>query len=280
MSEEFWLSTLRLESFSEESTVAKYVEIFRLRELFGASEESTESFETANRLHAVSPANQIPYPIKWDDLARLHWLMRSRRVARAVEFGSGYSTAVLAHALSLNEGDFSEEGLNERRFEKPFTLFSIDESAEWLEKAIERTPASLRKHVFAFHSEVSVGTFEGRFCTYFDDPPNIVGDLVYLDGPSQFAVKKSFRGFNPAEPSLMPMAADLLRVEHFFEPGAVIIVDGRTSNARFLREHFRRGWKHKHFFNDSFHLFELCEEPLGKINQMRLERLEPTFLLG
>ena len=75
----------------------------------------------------------------------------------------------------------------------------------------------------------------------------------------------------------MPLAADLLVVEHFFEPGAVILVDGRAANARFLRRNFERPWSYQYFEEGDFHIFELDEEPLGKINAKRVDRLSPLL---
>ena len=194
-----------------------------------------------------------------------------------VEFGAGYSTSVIAHALEINERELSEWASANRRVENPFTVLSVDQSDFWLQETIKRTSPALRKFIRPHESRVSMGTFQDKACTYFEDLPNTVADLVFLDGPDQYAPANTVRGFSTAAPSLMPMAADLLVVEHFFEPGAVIIVDGRAANARFLRKNFQRSWRYQYFKEEDFHAFELDEDPLGKINAKRVSRLRPIL---
>ena len=45
---------------------------------------------------------------KWDDLARLHKLVRQRKPFTILEFGSGFSTVVMAHALQQNWSEYQE----------------------------------------------------------------------------------------------------------------------------------------------------------------------------
>lgn len=267
-----------LRDFGDEDRVLEYIELFGLVEAFdGGGVVDFELVETGNRFHAVDPENLSPYPPKWDDLARLHWLTRAREVVSVVEFGAGYSTSVIAHALEINERELKEWALANRRIENPFTVLSVDQSEFWLQETIKRTSPKLREFIRPHKSSVTMGTFQDRACTYYEDLPNFVADLVFLDGPDQYAPENTVRGFSTGAPSLMPMAADLVVVEHYFEPGAVIIVDGRAANARFLRENFQRSWRYKHFEEGDFHLFELDEDPLGKINAKRVSRLRPIF---
>jgi len=69
----------------------------------------------------------------------------------------------------------------------------------------------------------------------------------------------------------MPMSSDILLIEHFLIPGTMILVDGRTANARFLRANVQRDWSY--IFDEEYDqsLFVLEEEPLGKINRKQLE---------
>ena len=79
-------------------------------------------------------------------------------------------------------------------------------------------------------------------CTFYDDVPNICPDLIYLDAPDQFSPKGEIRGLSLRSPDRLPMAADILTLEHFLLPGTLIVVDGRTANARFLKSNFQRNW--------------------------------------
>ena len=67
------------------------------------------------------------------------------------------------------------------------------------------------------------------------------------------------------------MAADILSIEHFLHPGTLIVIDGRTANARFLKTNLQRDWAY--FYSNSWdqHFFELQEEPLGRYNKLYLD---------
>jgi hypothetical protein len=67
------------------------------------------------------------------------------------------------------------------------------------------------------------------------------------------------------------MSADILSFEHFLHPGTLIIVDGRTANARFLLSNFQRSWSYYYSENWDQHFFELLEKPLGKYNKMMID---------
>ena len=67
------------------------------------------------------------------------------------------------------------------------------------------------------------------------------------------------------------MAADILSFEHFLQPGTLIIIDGRTANARFLKCNLQRNWYHFHSQKCDQHFLELQEEPLGIYNKRMIE---------
>lgn len=71
------------------------------------------------------------------------------------------------------------------------------------------------------------------------------------------------------------MSCDILKIEHFLLPGTLIVVDGRTANARFLKANLQREWRHEHDEEGDVHYFEMIEEPLGKWNRRQIE-----FCLG
>jgi hypothetical protein len=67
------------------------------------------------------------------------------------------------------------------------------------------------------------------------------------------------------------MSCDILKIEHFLLPGTMIIVDGRTANARFLKANFQRTWSHNHDIANDIHTFEMVEEPLGSLNDRQIK---------
>ena len=105
--------------------------------------------------------------------------------------------------------------------------------------------------------------------------PNICPDFIYVDGPDQFSAKGFIRGVTTNHPDKLPMSGDLLAIEHFLLPGTLIVVDGRTANARFLKANLQRNWIYFHNKNADQHYFELNEDPLGIFNKRQID-----FCLG
>jgi hypothetical protein len=252
-----------LDSFNDEDTSKRYFNLFGLDNLLGLELAKGNSANKAKT--NVDRDYVIPYGVEINDLCRLHWICYSRKCMQVLEFGSGYSTLVFASALSALKEEHLEWAKENTRLDEPFKIFSIEESTKYA----EITKSRLEK----FHSlvDISVRTVSltevnGRFCTLFDSLPNVMPDLIYLDGPSQFATHQNIAGFSIDSKCRMPMAADILRMEYFLEPGAIILVDGRTANAAFLKNNFQRNWKHHHDFEGDFHIFELQDSFLGKLN--------------
>ena len=62
-----------------------------------------------------------------NDLVRLHKLVRQRKVFTILEFGIGYSTIVMADAISKNKSDYEElKNKPQIRNTNPFQIFSVD----------------------------------------------------------------------------------------------------------------------------------------------------------
>ena len=67
------------------------------------SQENGREYLQQNGLEnfiALGDAEELPP--KWDDLARLYKLVRERKPFQILEFGSGFSTIVMAFALKQN----------------------------------------------------------------------------------------------------------------------------------------------------------------------------------
>ena len=109
----------------------------------------------------------------------------------------------------------------------------------------------------------------------YDNFPNICPDLIYLDAPDQFSSIGDVRGISTNHPDRLPMSADILTFEHFLLPGTLIVVDGRTANARFLKTNLQRDWIYHYSEEYDQHFFELKETPLGIYNKRQIE-----FCLG
>lgn len=216
----------------------------------------------------VDPDNKISSPPELDDLIRLHFLIKSRKVRTVMEFGLGKSTSIIIDALSENKREYWDEVNSDLRVSNPFQLHSIDNNQEWLNMVKDT-----HKNVDLFYPHLcnlQVNTFKDRLCTYYEGIPNIRPDFIYLDGPDQFSANGDIRGLTTNHKDRMPMAADILVFEHFLEPGTMILIDGRTANARFLKCNLQRNWDYFHFEDYDQHIFLLDESPLGLWNKAAL----------
>jgi hypothetical protein len=228
-----------------------------------------------NIYELVDKDNKIPFAPELNDLIRLHFLVRSRKVTTILEFGVGKSTLVFADAIKKNKEEFGDYVKTNIRRANPFEIHSVDTSKEWIDKCKKDFPPELFDYVHFHLSEVEMTTFNGRLCTMYKKLPNICPDLIYLDGPDQYSVTNDIHGISTASPDRLPMSADILLFEPFLLPGTIIIVDGRTANARFLKNNLQRNWEYNHFVSEDVHTFELIEQPLGILNTKQLR-----FCLG
>jgi len=228
---------------------------------------ATTIVDTHSEVHA-QPSNDIEY----DDLVRLHYITRIRKVSTILEFGMGNSTVVFADALLKNKSDFHQQFVNTLRYSNLFECHSIENYTKWIENCKELIPQKFFEHGISHIHKASLkmGTFSGRVCTYYDPLPDITPDLIYIDGPDQYAPTGNVRGITTRVPNRMPMAADVLSIEHFLTPGTLIIIDGRTANARFLKSNLQRNWDYFYAKDFDQHFFELLEEPLGIYNQEQI----------
>jgi|LauGreSuBDMM15SN_2_FD.fasta_scaffold07830_3 hypothetical protein len=215
----------------------------------------------------IDPNNNKPFAPELMDLIRLHYLCTSRKVVTILEFGCGYSTKIFDHALASNKVKYEDFVKSNLRKSAPFELHSVDNSKKW----IRRTKSNFILNHTVFHfAKVRMTTFNDRICTLYDQIPNISPDLIYLDGPSQFGVIGKVRGITTSKIDRLPMAADILTLEHFLLPGCLIVIDGRTANSRFLKANLQREWRYTYVEEYDQHFFELIEEPLGKLNAVQL----------
>ena len=114
-------------------------------------------------------------------------------------------------------------------------------------------------------------TFCDRICTDYVTLPNVCPDFIYLDGPSQSSALGDINGISTRHMDRLPMACDILKMEHFLLPGTLVLVDGRTANARFLLANLQREWRYEHDKAADVHYFEMIEDPLGKWNRLQVE---------
>tara|TARA_Y100000589_G_C27013483_1_gene571815 strand:- start:57 stop:905 length:849 start_codon:yes stop_codon:yes gene_type:complete len=222
---------------------------------------------------SVDPNNTIPFPPELDDLSRLHYIARDRKVNTILEFGVGKSSLILADALYKNKKSYEKFVKENLRKSNLFEIYSVDNHEKWIEKSKNNLEIKyVDECISNFHfSNLIISEFAGKVCSFYENLPNISPDLIYLDGPDQFSAKGEIRGLSTRHQDRFPMAADILSFEHFLHPGTLIIIDGRTANARFLKSNLQRDWSYSYFKDWDQHFFELLEEPLGKYNKKMID---------
>ena len=222
--------------------------------------------------YSVNPNLKTPYTVELDDLIRLHYLVISRKVSTILEFGVGKSSIVFDHALKINKKKNGAFIFKNVRRTDPFKCYSVDNNKRWILVCKKNTKTDFVKY---HYSNCIMSTYNDKVCTYYTNLPNICPDLIYLDGPDQFSPKGNIRGINTRNSDRLPMSADILAIEHFLLPGTLIVVDGRTANARFIKANLQRKWSYYYYEEYDQHFFELLETPLGIYNKKQID-----FCLG
>ena len=227
--------------------------------------EYLESFSTPHE-----GMNSNLYKPEIDDLFFLYSLVHEKAITSILEFGSGWSTCVLALALQENLEHFGAEHKSHVRHPNPFLLLTIDASEEFQKIALSRIPQQQLLNIHAVVSTPMLTKFNGVICHIFDDLPNFSPDLIYLDGPDHDQVKGEIEGFKYLASFTQPMGADILAIEPFLWPETIIVTDGRTANARFLATRLERQWQILHDPFGDRTLFRLNETALGLISEQHV----------
>lgn len=237
--------------------------------------EKPSKLEFSNWINEISARENTVgiIPPNIDDLYSLFQHCRASNSIAVLEIGSGWSTAILARALSENQSTNYERTKN-LRHPNPYALMTLDCSRKFLNLAKSRQNRFAPTKVSYIKTSAKYSLVNGRVCSLFNYFPHHTSDFIYLDGPACNQVKNSVRGFHGRfgnrENYGLPMSGDLLTIENWLWPGTIIVVDGRGANAGFLRDNFRRKWKYKFDKKVDQHIFYLDEKPWGKYSEMLL----------
>jgi hypothetical protein len=212
-----------------------------------------------------------PFMPDCDDLIRLHYIIRSRKVMTVLELGVGWSTIIMADALHKNRMDYFDQIKDTLRRVDPFTIYTVDTEKKYVDITKKNLPKKLKKHVQFFTTSAYLTTFNERICGRLKKIPNICPDFIYSDGPSFRSINGEINGVKMDHQDRTIITADLISIEPFLLPGTLILFDGQTNNARFHKNNFQRSWEYKHFKKEDLSVFELCESPLGPYNELQLK---------
>ena len=215
------------------------------------------------------------YDPVFKELFFLHNLVTLNKRLTILEFGSGWSSLFLSHALRQNKKKYARE-TKKIRGKNKFEIFVLENEKKYLEISKNRVKRVLTKD-FKIHwcfSQVKMSEFQGRYCTVYKKLPKVNPDFIYLDGPDQFKIKGKINNFNLNHEDFMPMVSDLLKIEFFLKPGTILVVDGRSANVQFLRSFFKRKWLYYYVKEIDKHVLYLDSKSLGLANDKLLNFYE------
>ena len=214
-----------------------------------------------------------PYKPDLEDLYRLYFFILLNKRTTVLEFGSGWSSLIIALALTELKKKYHKNILKLRR-NTPFELFIVDNEKKFFEitkKKLKKFKNKIKVKINYLLTDVNMTSYNGLISTEYKKLPLCNPDLIYLDGPDQFNIKGNCNGISIRHIDMMPMNCDILKIEYFLVPGTIIIVDGRGANAQFLKNNFQRKWFYKYEKQFDQHIFSLNDESIGKYNDLQLK---------
>jgi hypothetical protein len=154
-------------------------------------------------------------PPQYDDLLNLYLLVKERKPRVVLELGGGYSTLVIARAVSqLNvDADF----------------WSVDASEFWQSQVDAHMPDDLRRYVKYHQSNPIVRQFNGETISAFESLPVASANFLYVDGGSLAEAHKQ--------------GGDALLLENNAPSDYAILVDGREATVTLLRRCLKGNYK-------------------------------------
>tara|TARA_B100001093_G_scaffold436911_1_gene435568 strand:- start:452 stop:1258 length:807 start_codon:yes stop_codon:yes gene_type:complete len=251
----------------------KYIEFFfKKKGLAFLVEASKKKNRSVNQMNIPQP-----YKPELTDLYNLYQFIILNKRTTVLEFGSGWSSLVFYLALRELKSKFYANAKKLRR-NNLFELFILENERKYLnisKKRINKFQKNFRNKnpnkVHYLFSEVEMTLFNNKFSTHYRKLPMCNPDFIYLDGPDQFNIKKDINGISTRHRDMMPMSCDILKFEHFYTPGTIIVCDGRAANAKFLKDNFQRNWKYYNDKKNDQHIFCLNDPILGKFNKLQLD---------
>tara|TARA_B100000780_G_C21123505_1_gene455319 strand:- start:826 stop:1617 length:792 start_codon:yes stop_codon:yes gene_type:complete len=237
----------------------------------GLGEMVKQSAGPEQKVNEMTISN--PYKPDLKDLYRLYFFIISNKRTTVMEFGSGWSSLVMALALSELCSKYSKDILKLRR-NNPFELFIVENEKKFLnitKKRLKKFKNKINIKINYFYTDVLMTMHNGFITTKYKKLPICNPDFIYLDGPDQFNVKGNCDGISIRHIDMMPMNSDILKIEYFLVPGTIIIVDGRGANSIFLKNNFQRKWFYKYDKIFDQHVFALNDPSIGRYNDLLLK---------
>ncbi len=245
----------------------KYFNDYKLKRLIDVKKFKTSNFSPS---YIYDNNNKLPYPPDLNDLIRLHYIVTSRKITTALEFGVGYSTIFIADAIRHNKKKYSNFVKKNLRRSNPFKLFSVDSNKKYISVFKKKIPKDLIKFIKLSYSSTSIVVYNGQISSKIDKLPNITPEFIYIDGPSFLDIKGDVDGLNFKDKDRTILNCNLLKMENLLLPGTLILWDGQTNNARFNMVNFKRKWKSERIDKLDISYSEQIEDALGYLNKRQI----------
>ena len=214
----------------------------------------------------------IPPNLK--DLYFLYQIIKINKRLTILEFGSGWPSIVMNIALA----EIKKKHYNQVKhfpLNNIFELFILETEKKYLKISKDRIVNFYNKNkntikVNFFLSEIEMTTFDGKIVNQYKKLPTCNPDFIYIDGPSTDNINSKIRNFNNKNKSLPVMMSDVLQLEPYYNPGTIIVCDGRLHNAKFLKNNFQRNWQFNFLPKNDVSVFYLNDKPLSARNISQL----------
>lgn len=213
-----------------------------------------------------------PYKPDLKDLYRLYFFILNNKRTTVMEFGSGWSSLVMALALTELKKKYSNT-ISKLRRNNPFELFIIENEKKYFsisKKRLKKFSKKINIKINYLSTDVIMTTYKGIISTEYKKLPLCNPDFIYLDGPDQFNIKGDCNGISIRHIDMMPMNSDILKIEYFLVPGTIVVVDGRGANSNFLKNNLQRKWSYKYDKMFDQHIFVLNDQSIGRYNDLLL----------
>lgn len=268
-------SGFTIQEFDDVSLAKQYWISTRLHEAFA---------QGMSPFSETGSASSLGHGLKADirDLARVHWLVLQSKPKAVLELGSGLSTAIILHALDALAATPGTVGQDERvshRVGNLHFLYSLEQSWRFLFRTRNLVAPQLRARLQLRHSTARFYLRCGQIICGYSVIPDENFDFIYVDGPAPGFTRGRVRGVSGLKGLRAPVTDEPLLLEPYFEPGAMILLDGRRTNAYFYRARFTRNWKEFCSEEGDVSIFELQEEPIGADNKSWLSLRQNRFII-
>lgn len=175
------------------------------------------------------------YAPDWVDLLNIYGIVRRRKPKVVLEFGSGCSTLMFARALADNRAAGDDPG----------HIYSVETSPHFKAQTESYLPPDLRPFVDILTSDIQLGEVAGERVMWHSDVPDVVPNLIYLDGPD----------YQDHSPDIVTQADGVI-LESKAAADCAILVDGREMTYQFTKANLKRRYA---LTTSRIHKWELFE---------------------